>query len=169
MTAGWIVHGDVTTSGGRMISSSPFTVHGRGRGRGRGRKGRVPQGRQSHLPATHRVCFRLRAAATRPPSSTIRKSPCWAPRSPAAAKLCPPGRCVCTWMQAEVRWRVLAAVRPEIRQRWMRAFTSTTLRRRGEEKFKRVSKIVLHNEGGFVDDTDDAGGVTNMGIAWPTW
>lgn len=36
-------------------------------------------------------------------------------------------------------------------------------------RFNRVSRIVLVNEGGFVDDPDDAGGATNMGIAWSTW
>lgn len=38
-----------------------------------------------------------------------------------------------------------------------------------EAKFHKVSRIVLANEGGFVDDPDDAGGATNMGIAWRTW
>lgn len=36
-------------------------------------------------------------------------------------------------------------------------------------RFSKVSRIVLLNEGGFVDDPDDAGGATNMGIAWGTW
>lgn len=36
-------------------------------------------------------------------------------------------------------------------------------------RFNKVSRIVLANEGGFVDDPDDAGGATNMGIAWRTW
>lgn len=38
-----------------------------------------------------------------------------------------------------------------------------------EARFNKVSRIVLANEGGFVDDPDDAGGATNMGIAWRTW
>lgn len=38
-----------------------------------------------------------------------------------------------------------------------------------EARFHKVSRIVLANEGGFVDDPDDAGGATNMGIAWRTW
>ena len=43
MTGNWIVHGDVTTSGGRMISSSPFTdVDGKGVCR-KGDKATCPQ------------------------------------------------------------------------------------------------------------------------------
>lgn len=38
-----------------------------------------------------------------------------------------------------------------------------------ETRFRRVSRVVLANEGGFVDDPDDAGGATNRGIAWSTW
>lgn len=38
-----------------------------------------------------------------------------------------------------------------------------------ETRFRRVSRVVLANEGGFVNDLDDAGGATNRGIAWPTW
>ncbi|WP_203225034.1 glycosyl hydrolase 108 family protein [Novilysobacter arseniciresistens] len=38
-----------------------------------------------------------------------------------------------------------------------------------EARFHKVSRVVLANEGGFVDDPDDAGGATNMGIAWRTW
>ncbi|NIE55018.1 MULTISPECIES: glycosyl hydrolase 108 family protein [unclassified Burkholderia] len=36
-------------------------------------------------------------------------------------------------------------------------------------RFEKVSKIVLFNEGGFVNDPDDSGGPTNKGIAWATW
>lgn len=36
-------------------------------------------------------------------------------------------------------------------------------------RFEKISKIVLHNEGGFVNDPDDSGGATNKGIAWPAW
>lgn len=35
--------------------------------------------------------------------------------------------------------------------------------------FHKISRIVLAHEGGFVDDPSDAGGATNMGIAWNTW
>lgn len=38
-----------------------------------------------------------------------------------------------------------------------------------ETRFRRVSTVVLANEGGFVNDPDDAGGATNRGVAWPTW
>ncbi|TDN69138.1 glycosyl hydrolase 108 family protein [Paraburkholderia sp. BL10I2N1] len=36
-------------------------------------------------------------------------------------------------------------------------------------RFEKISKIVLHNEGGFVNDPDDSGGATNKEIAWPAW
>jgi lysozyme family protein len=36
-------------------------------------------------------------------------------------------------------------------------------------RFDKVSKIVLFNEGGFVNDPNDSGGATNKGIAWATW
>ncbi|WP_082721915.1 glycoside hydrolase family 108 protein [Burkholderia sp. RF2-non_BP3] len=36
-------------------------------------------------------------------------------------------------------------------------------------RFEKVSKIVLANEGGYVNDPDDSGGATNKGIAWATW
>ncbi|WP_193101076.1 glycosyl hydrolase 108 family protein [Burkholderia sp. Z1] len=36
-------------------------------------------------------------------------------------------------------------------------------------RFEKVSKIVLFNEGGFVNDPNDSGGATNKGIAWATW
>ncbi|MGF6954723.1 lysozyme family protein [Paraburkholderia youngii] len=36
-------------------------------------------------------------------------------------------------------------------------------------RFEKISKIVLLNEGGFVDDPNDSGGATNKGIAWDTW
>src|SRR5579864_2106367 len=36
-------------------------------------------------------------------------------------------------------------------------------------RFEKISKIVLLNEGGFVDDPNDSGGATNKGIAWATW
>jgi lysozyme family protein len=36
-------------------------------------------------------------------------------------------------------------------------------------KFKKISKIILHHEGGYVNRSDDKGGPTNYGIAWPTW
>ncbi|WP_196755071.1 glycoside hydrolase family 108 protein [Burkholderia anthina] len=36
-------------------------------------------------------------------------------------------------------------------------------------RFEKVSKIILFNEGGFVDDPNDPGGATNKGIAWATW
>ncbi|WP_423394962.1 glycosyl hydrolase 108 family protein [Burkholderia sp. LMG 21824] len=36
-------------------------------------------------------------------------------------------------------------------------------------RFEKISKIVLFNEGGFVNDPNDSGGATNKGIAWATW
>lgn len=36
-------------------------------------------------------------------------------------------------------------------------------------RFKRISKIILNHEGGIVDHKNDKGGLTNRGIAWPTW
>ncbi|MDR6386762.1 glycosyl hydrolase 108 family protein [Paraburkholderia caribensis] len=36
-------------------------------------------------------------------------------------------------------------------------------------RFEKISKIVLLNEGGFVNDSNDSGGATNKGIAWATW
>lgn len=36
-------------------------------------------------------------------------------------------------------------------------------------RFYKISKIVLQNEGGFVNDPADSGGATNKGIAWATW
>ncbi|WP_244120636.1 glycoside hydrolase family 108 protein [Burkholderia gladioli] len=36
-------------------------------------------------------------------------------------------------------------------------------------RFKRISKIILNHEGGIVDHRKDKGGLTNRGIAWPTW
>ncbi len=36
-------------------------------------------------------------------------------------------------------------------------------------RFEKISKIVLVNEGGFVNDPNDSGGATNKGIAWATW
>ncbi|CAN0622869.1 PG_binding_3 domain-containing protein [Burkholderia multivorans] len=36
-------------------------------------------------------------------------------------------------------------------------------------RFEKISKIVLINEGGFVNDPNDSGGATNKGIAWATW
>ncbi len=36
-------------------------------------------------------------------------------------------------------------------------------------RFEKISKIVLLNEGGFVNDANDSGGATNKGIAWTTW
>ncbi|OUL84267.1 muramidase [Paraburkholderia hospita] len=36
-------------------------------------------------------------------------------------------------------------------------------------RFKKISKIILRHEGGYVNRSDDKGGPTNHGIAWPTW
>jgi hypothetical protein len=36
-------------------------------------------------------------------------------------------------------------------------------------RFLKISKIVLLNEGGYVNDPNDSGGATNKGIAWDTW
>ncbi|USS44310.1 glycoside hydrolase family 108 protein [Burkholderia glumae] len=36
-------------------------------------------------------------------------------------------------------------------------------------RFKKISKIILNHEGGIVDHKNDKGGLTNRGIAWPTW
>ncbi|HEY2020273.1 glycosyl hydrolase 108 family protein [Paraburkholderia sp.] len=36
-------------------------------------------------------------------------------------------------------------------------------------RFKKILKIILRHEGGYVNRTDDKGGPTNHGIAWPTW
>ena len=97
MTGNWIVHGDVTTSGGRMISSSPFTdVDGKGVCR-KGDKATCPQ---------HKGVFPITGGYD--PTTIIddqEVAPCTAPRSPVAAKFCLPSRCVCSWMQAEVRSR----------------------------------------------------------------
>ena len=38
-----------------------------------------------------------------------------------------------------------------------------------KKRFEKISKIVLTNEGGFVNDPSDSGGATNKGIAWATW
>jgi hypothetical protein len=38
-----------------------------------------------------------------------------------------------------------------------------------EDKFKKISSIILKNEGGYVDDPADKGGKTNKGISWRTW
>ncbi|MHC5352249.1 glycoside hydrolase family 108 protein, partial [Metapseudomonas furukawaii] len=38
-----------------------------------------------------------------------------------------------------------------------------------EEKFKKISPIILRHEGRYVNDPVDPGGATNMGVAWPTW
>ncbi|SEK11205.1 glycoside hydrolase family 108 protein [Paraburkholderia diazotrophica] len=35
--------------------------------------------------------------------------------------------------------------------------------------FKKISKIILRHEGGYVNRSDDKGGPTNHGIAWSTW
>ncbi|WP_322011708.1 glycoside hydrolase family 108 protein, partial [Paraburkholderia sp. J12] len=36
-------------------------------------------------------------------------------------------------------------------------------------RFKKISKIILRHEGGYVNRSDDKGGATNHGIAWSTW
>ncbi|WP_232078714.1 glycoside hydrolase family 108 protein [Burkholderia multivorans] len=36
-------------------------------------------------------------------------------------------------------------------------------------RFKKISKIILKHEGGIVNNKNDKGGLTNRGIAWPTW
>ncbi|MEW6344893.1 MAG: glycosyl hydrolase 108 family protein [Paraburkholderia sp.] len=36
-------------------------------------------------------------------------------------------------------------------------------------RFKKISKIILRHEGGYVNRSDDKGGPTNHGIAWATW
>ena len=36
-------------------------------------------------------------------------------------------------------------------------------------RFKKISKVILRHEGGYVDRSEDKGGATNRGIAWPTW
>ena len=33
-----------------------------------------------------------------------------------------------------------------------------------DERFQKLIKVILHNEGGYVNDPDDAGGETNYGI-----
>ncbi|MBE4915102.1 type VI secretion system tip protein VgrG [Enterobacter cloacae complex sp. P6RS] len=38
-----------------------------------------------------------------------------------------------------------------------------------EDKFSKISPIIFQNEGGYVNDPNDAGGATNKGIAWKTW
>ncbi len=38
-----------------------------------------------------------------------------------------------------------------------------------EDKFEKIAPIILRHEGGFVNDPDDRGGVTNKGITWNTW
>lgn len=42
-------------------------------------------------------------------------------------------------------------------------------RARKEDKFSKISPIILQNEGGFVNDPQDPGRATNKGIAWETW
>ncbi|ARJ41259.1 type IV secretion protein Rhs [Pantoea alhagi] len=37
------------------------------------------------------------------------------------------------------------------------------------DNFSKISPVIFQNEGGYVNDPDDAGGATNKGIAWPTW
>ncbi|SCZ72788.1 MULTISPECIES: glycoside hydrolase family 108 protein [Photorhabdus] len=38
-----------------------------------------------------------------------------------------------------------------------------------KDKFKKISRIILKHEGGYVNDPDDSGGETNMGITFNTW
>lgn len=38
-----------------------------------------------------------------------------------------------------------------------------------EDKFKKISAIILKHEGGYSDKSSDEGGKTNKGIAWQTW
>jgi lysozyme family protein len=36
-------------------------------------------------------------------------------------------------------------------------------------QFKKISRVILNHEGGFVDRASDKGGPTNHGVAWVTW
>ncbi|MBS9443985.1 glycoside hydrolase family 108 protein [Photorhabdus heterorhabditis] len=38
-----------------------------------------------------------------------------------------------------------------------------------KDKFKKISGIILKHEGGYINDPDDRGGETNMGITFNTW
>ena len=37
------------------------------------------------------------------------------------------------------------------------------------DNFSKISPVIFQNEGGYVNDLDDAGGATNKGISWPIW
>lgn len=47
--------------------------------------------------------------------------------------------------------------------------SETTVPNSCEDKFKRVAPIILKHEGGFVNDANDSGGMTNKGITIGTW
>lgn len=38
-----------------------------------------------------------------------------------------------------------------------------------KKNFEKIVNIILEHEGGYVDDPNDKGGKTNLGIAWRTW
>lgn len=179
MTGNWIVLGDVTSSGGCMITCSPFTdVDAKGVCR-KGDKATCPQhngvfpitggydpttiidGQEVALHGATLACgckvlstqqmrVFLDAGGGALASAGYRSA-----QNPVA-------------MDASIH--VDNASSEQLGQDPLaQLFVPETDDETCEEKFKRVSKTVLRNEGGFVDDPDDAGGATNMGIAWPTW
>jgi len=51
---------------------------------------------------------------------------------------------------------------------WVDNF-SITIAGNVSAKFERLAPIIFQHEGGYVDNLNDRGGATNMGIAWATW
>ncbi|MGT8735372.1 glycosyl hydrolase 108 family protein [Klebsiella pneumoniae] len=43
------------------------------------------------------------------------------------------------------------------------------IKERCRELFSKISSVILQHEGGYVNDPNDRGGETNMGITIATW
>lgn len=57
------------------------------------------------------------------------------------------------------------SVTPQAAAKPVSKLPSTT----SKDNFSKISPVILQNEGGYVNDPNDAGGATNKGIAWQTW
>lgn len=179
MTENWIVLGDTTSSGGRMITCSPFTdADGKGVCR-KGDKATCPQ-HNGVFPITGGCDpttiidgeeVALHGATLACGCKVLSTQQMRVFLDAGGGALAGTGS-----LAAQNPVRVDASIHVDNasseqlgQEPLAQLFASEAEDETCEEKFKKVSKIVLRNEGGFVDDPDDAGGATNMGIAWPTW
>lgn len=176
MTRNWIVLGDVTTSGGRVVTASPFTeIDGKGVARRNDRatcpshSGVFPivggfdpatmiDGSEVALHGAELSCG-CRVLSTQQLRVFVHAGAASGAVSPASLASEP------SYPQTPVSG---SGAKPMLHKLNDAADAGLSIDD-CEVRFRKVSRVVLANEGGFVDDPDDAGGATNMGIAWRTW